>query len=658
MQHNPLNDVLILLACSVVAVSLFRRLHLPPILGYLAVGILTGSHALGWVPDGEAIHLLAEVGVVFLLFMIGLEISIPHLLAMKGIVLGLGGAQVLSTLVLAGGIAWYAGMSWQGALILGGIVALSSTAIAAKQLVEQMEMQSRHGRIALGILLFQDLAVVPFLVLIPILGAPGGQEMLIPMLWALAKGALAFAIMFAAGHWLLRPLFHTVAAAHSIELFTLTILLVALAAAGLTYELGLSLALGAFLAGMMLGETEYRHQVEAEVRPFRDVLMGLFFVSVGAQLDLHVLPDIWHWVALITVALIIGKAAIVVALVRFGGHETGVALRTGLVLAQGGEFGFALITLGVANGLFGDQAIQPVLTALVCSMLIAPLIIRHNGAFAKKLCNAYFNQRVTQTQALSEDIAPLAGHVIICGFGRIGQNLAGFLREEGFEYVALDLDPVLIREAWEAGERVYYGDSRNGEILLAAGIERARALVVTFHDYHLTEKIVMSARHEAPELMIVARTHDDHHLEELEAAGANDVVPESLEASMMLAAHTLRHLDVDRDEIRALIDKARADHYQRLRGVFHGQAIDELAAEPDPHSLHSVTLDEASSVIGRRLQELELSSLGLEVTALRRHGIHGETPDPQIVLQAGDTLVLQGPPSQLIIGEELLLRAH
>jgi CPA2 family monovalent cation:H+ antiporter-2 len=448
--------------------------------------------------------------------------------------------------------------------------------------------------------------------------------------------------------------FHAIAGAHSIELFTLTILLVSLAAAALTYQLGLSLALGAFLAGMMLGETEFRHQIEAEVRPFRDVLMGLFFISVGAQLDLRVLPEIWPWVLAITLAIIIGKALVVLGIARLAGHELGVSLRSGLVLAQGGEFGFALITLGIAHGLFADEVTQPVLAAIVFSMILSPLIIRYNGVFAKKVCSTYLNRIVAEAHNLSEATEELSGHVIICGFGRIGQNLAGFLREEGFDYVALDLDPTLIREAWEAGEQVFYGDSRNGEILQAAGIGRARALVVTFHDYHLAEHIVRTARQESARLMIVVRTQDDHHLEALEAVGANDVVPESLEASMMLAAHTLRHLEVDRDEIRALIDKSRADHYSRLRGYFHGEDLADL--EADRHCLHTVVLSEGCTAVGKVLGELPLEPHGISVAALRRHGIHGETPDPEIRLQVDDTLVLKGPQSELEHGEELLLR--
>ena len=596
--------------------------------------------------------------MVFLLFMIGLEISIPHLLMMKHTVLGLGSAQVLLTLAITAAIAYGVGVDMQGAIILGGIIALSSTAIAAKQLTEQFEMQTRHGRTALGILLFQDLAVVPFLVMIPILGDPAATSLLEPMAWAMAKALLAFGLMLALGRWVLRPLFHAVAGAHSIELFTLSILLVALAAAWLTNQLGLSLALGAFLAGVMLGETEYRHQIEAEIRPFRDVLMGLFFISIGAQLDISVLPSLGGWVLLITLAIILGKAAVVFAVTRLGGQEYGVALRTGLVLAQGGEFGFALITLGITNRLFTPEETQPVLAALVLSMILAPLLIRHNGRLTKHLVSSYFESRQHEAHNLAHSAEELSGHVVICGFGRIGQNLALFLREEGFAYVALDLDPELIHEAWEAGEQVYYGDSRNREILQAAGIERARALVVTFHDTHLSERIIHAARGLSAELMIVARTQDDHHLEALEQAGANNVVPESIEASMMLAAHTLRHLAVDEAEIERLIEKSRGDHYRRLRGYFHGHDLADLVEDEDRFHLHTVVLTTQCQATGRRIADLQFEIHGVEIVALRRHGVHGETPESAIILQPDDTLVLQGSQHALEHAETILLRGN
>jgi CPA2 family monovalent cation:H+ antiporter-2 len=656
MEHEALDAVLVLLALSVVAVALLRRLNLPPILGYLLVGALAGPHSLGWVPHSELIQVVAEIGVVFLLFTIGLEFSIPHVIALRGAVFGLGGTQVVLYTAAGGLVAWLLGMSWQGALVVGGALAMSSTAIAVKQLTEQLEMQSRHGRLGLGVLLFQDLAVVPFFVVIPMLAYGSGEAFVGSLLLALAKGIAAFLVLLAAGHWALRPLFHTVATVRSAELFTLTALLVALAAAWLTNLMGLSLALGAFLAGMMLGETEYRHQVETDIRPFRDVLMGLFFISVGTQLQMAGLPGIWHWVVLLVMALMVGKAALVAGLTRVLGYEGGVALRTGLVLGQGGEFGFAMLAMAVAYGLVEPANSQALLAAIVISMALAPVLIRHNGAIAKRVfANSYLKGRRLQEQQLDSAAKRLDAHVIICGFGRIGQNLARFLRIEGVAYVALDLDPVLIKEAWEAGETVFYGDSSHAEILEAAGLPRARAVVITFDEATTATRIIHAARALCSQTPIIARTRDDRHLEELEDAGASDVVPESVEASMMLAGYLLRRLDVPMEEVMYLVERARNDHYQGLRGFFHGREP-ETVEEVDRYRLHTVVLPPASYAVGRNLGALGLPDVGVRASAVCRSGIRGEDPTPAMVLQAGDAVVLQGAQEGLERAEERLLR--
>ncbi len=659
MQGNLLQDILVLLALSVVAVAALRRAHLPPILGYLLIGLLAGPNALHLIRDTEAIHFLGEIGVVFLLFTIGLEFSLPQFLRMRGMVLGLGGTQVVLATAAGGWIAHMAGVSWEGAVVVGGVVALSSTAIVVKQLTEQLELQSRHGRIALSILLFQDLAVAPFLVLIPILAGMPGEGVLVPVLVALAKAAAAFAAMFALGHWGLRPLFHEVGRARSAELFTLTALMVALAAAWITYQLGLSLALGAFLAGLMLGETEFRHQVEADIRPFRDILLGLFFITIGTRLDLFQLPEHWVWVSWLVALLVIGKGLLVTAIVRLAGHEPGVALRSGLVLAQGGEFGFALLALAISHGLFSPGTNQALLAAVVVSMALTPFLVRYNGAVAKRLlAGSYLAGRARREEELAEAAHPLEGHVIIGGFGRVGQNLARFLREEGLEYVALDLDPVRIREARNAGERVYFGDLTHGEILAAAGLARARAVVVTFDDVHAAFRALERIRRQDPDLPILVRTRDDTYMEQLAAAGATEVLPESLEASLMLATDLLLALGVPTGEVMRLLENARASGYSRLAGVFAGSELTELG-ELDKSArrarLHTVVLPEAAYGVGRRLGELELKAHGVEVTAVRRGGIRGEEPAPDLRLRTGDALVLQGPPDRLEWAEKRLL---
>lgn len=654
MEPSLLGQVLVLLALSVVAVMVLRRIHLPPILGYLLVGVVAGPHILGWLPDADTLHLLAEVGVVFLLFTIGMEFSVPQFMAMRGVVLGLGGLQVALSALGGWAVASAVGVPWQGAVVAGGALAMSSTAIVTKQLNEQLEMHARHGRLALGMLLFQDLAVVPFLVAIPILAVPD-QAILSPLLTALAKGAAAFAALMLVGQKVLRPLFHVVAASHSLELFTLAVLLVALAAAWVTGALGLSLELGAFLAGMMLNETEYRHQIEAEIRPFRDVLLGLFFIYVGLQLDIGVLPQIWPQVSILLGAVVLGKGLLVVAITRLAGHDNGVALRTGMVLAQGGEFGFAVLALAIGYGLLTVQESQALIAAVVFSMALAPLLIRYNGAIAKRVClRSYRRGLAQQAHALEEAARGLRGHVVLCGFGRIGQNLARFLTEEGFPYVAMDLDPMLVKEAWEAGEQVYYGDATHAQILRSAGLERARVLCVCFDDAHAAERVIRIARAHAARLPIIVRTRDDMDMERLETAGATEVVPETLEASMMLASHLLRRLDVPREEILHLVERSRAAHYEDLRGWFHGERPETLEAADDPHHLHTVVLQQGSWAVGRHLGGLGLAELGVRVVAVRRGAIRGEDPSPELMLRIGDAVVLMGPAEPLAHVEALL----
>lgn len=563
MAHGGMDVVLMLLVVSVLAVGVLRRLHLPPILGYLFVGVLIGPHALGWLGDNDTTSLLGEIGVGFLLFTIGLEFSIPQFLAMRRTLLGLGGTQVLVGALSGGIIAWAIGISWQGALVMGGALAMSSTAIVVKQLTDQLELQATHGRLALGILLFQDLAAVPFLVMIPILA--GSEPLVASLLAAFGKGLLAFAIMLAMGRWVLRPLFHLVAALGSAELFTLTVLLVSLAAAWITSLLGLSLVLGAFLAGMMLSETEYRHQIETDIRPFRDILLGLFFITVGMQLDLALLPSLWPWIALLVVGLVLGKGPLIVILTRLAGYDNRIALRTGAVLAHGGEFGFALLTLALLRGVIERPDSQPVLAAVIVSMVLAPLLIRYNGVLAARVF-ARTPQPDSEVEQIAEIGQRAVGHVVLCGFGRVGQNMAGFLSDEGFDYVALDLEPQRVKAAWEGGQPVFYGDATHRENLASAGVGRARALAITCDDLGAALKILHAARSLQPDLPVLVRIRDAADLDRLLEAGASEVVPEVQEAGLMMAIKLLLLLDVPPDRVTQQMRAARGDRYRLLRG--------------------------------------------------------------------------------------------
>ncbi|MFP5344054.1 MAG: cation:proton antiporter [Gammaproteobacteria bacterium] len=650
-------QILILLAVAVLVVALFRRFNLPTILGYLSVGVLVGQMPVAGFGAGDGTRALAEFGVVFLMFSIGLEFSLARMLRMRGVVFGLGAAQVLISTVAGAGLAWALGMSPAGAFAVGGLLAMSSTAIVSKQLADQFELATRHGRLAMGVVLFQDLAVIPFLIVIPALA--GGIEGAVAqsLLMALIKGILVTAALLAAGHWLLRPLFRAIAAGQSPELFMLAVLLVILTAAWSTQQAGLSLALGAFLAGMMLSESEFRHQVEADIRPFQDVLLGLFFITVGMRLDLAALPALWHWVALLLGALVVFKALLVLLLARVSGAQQGVALRAGLVLAQGGEFGFVLLSLALDHKLIGGQAGQIVLAAVLLSMALAPLLIRYNGWIAKRVFALSYGNSLTQMQEeVSATRGGMENHIIICGYGRVGQNIGRFLEQEGFDFIALDLDPLRVREAREAGDPVSYGDSARRAILEAAGLDKARALIISFNDLAASLKILAQVRRLRPELPVLVRTRDDAELERLQAAGATEVVPETLEASLMLSSHLLLILGVPMSKVFRRIREAHNDRYRLLRGFFPGEERAGAQAEAAREQLHTVTLSERDHAVERTLRELQLEQFGVMVTAVRRRGIRGVAPSLDMRLQEGDVLVLYGAPRALERAEIALMR--
>ncbi len=548
-------------------VALFRRVGMPPVLGYLFVGIAIGPHALGLVSNNETVALLGEVGVAFLLFSIGLEFSLPQFMAMRSVLLGLGGAQVLVGTLSGALIAWWIGIPVAAAFVVGGALAMSSTAIVIKQLTDQVELQARHGNLSLGILLFQDLAAVPFLVIIPLLAADGERSLAVALELALVKAVIAFAVMLAAGRYALRPLFHEVASARSNELFTLTVLFVSLLAAWLTEQLGLSLALGAFLAGMMLSETEYRHQIEVELRPFKDVLLGLFFVTVGMRFDVTVLPEIWPWVLLLATGLVLGKGVAIVLLAWFWGRDRAVSLRTGVVLGHGGEFGFALLALAMATGLLSNSDAQPILAGIIVSMLIAPVLIRHNRGIAERLLPARSAPVSTDVEEIASMVHDTSGHIVLCGYGRVGSQIGALLTAEHVPFVAIDLHPQLVRDAWEDGRQVFYGDVSHRDVLRALGVERARALVVSFDNERAALHILREARAVNRELPILVRSRDDTNLERLLAAGASEVVPETLETSIMLTSRLLHTLGVSDEQVEARITALREDRYLTIRDL-------------------------------------------------------------------------------------------
>ena len=660
MEHTALRSILILMGVAVFVVAALRRLHLPAVLAYLLTGYLVGPHGLGLIKNTADTRELAEFGVVFLLFTLGLEFSVPRFWVMRKSVFVLGGAQVLFTTLATVSMARLMGADLPVAIVLGGAFAMSSTAIVAKQLTEQNEIGLQHGRSAVAVLLFQDLAVIPFLILIPALTKGVGSAIAGDLLWAFAKGTLAVVVILAAGRWLLRPLLHQIAIARSAELFTLTALLVTLASAFGTAALGLSLALGGFLAGMMLAETEYRHQVEADIRPFRDVLLGLFFITVGMVLNPATVARHWFLLIVAVGGIAVFKIALIAVFSRRLGSDNNAALRTGLVLAQGGEFGFALLSLGLAQGIMRAPLVEFGLAVIVVSMLLGSLGIRYNRQLAQRI---FPESEIEDHDRLQHDIGRhqvhLDKHVVIIGYGRVGQNVAHLLEPEGFEFVALDLDPVRVRHAREAGDPVYYGDGTNRDVLRAAGIERARVLVISYFKVSTALKILEHVKKMRPEMPVLVRTRDDAELEKLQAAGATEIIPETLESSLMLASHLLHVLGVPMTHILRKIQEVRSHRYSLLRSVFRGQdAVPIDSTHAFREQLHTVTLDANARSVNHALADMNLKSLGVVVTALRREGVVGRQPPGITVLKAGDVVVLWGTPEKLEDAEELLLRGN
>ncbi|XDF35452.1 monovalent cation:proton antiporter-2 (CPA2) family protein [Paracidovorax avenae] len=653
---------LLYLLAAVLGVVACRSLKLPPMLGYLAAGILIGPHALALTQNSEGVRHLGEFGVVFLMFSIGLEFSLSKLRAMRQFVFGLGLLQVALTLTagmvgmlllshFVGGL-WR--MGWQTALALGGTLVMSSTAIVVKLMSERAELESEHGRRVLGVLLFQDLAVVPLLVLIPALGS-SPERLLVALGLALLKATVLVGVLLVGGQRVMRWWLTLLARRKSDELFMLNLLLITLGLAWLTEAAGLSLALGAFIAGVLVSETEYRHQVGTDIRPFHDVLLGLFFITVGMMLDWHILLERWALVfVLLTVPLLL-KAGVILLLARGMGATTGVSLRTGLYLAQAGEFGFVLLSLTQEHGLVEPALMNPVLAAMVLSMLATPFLIQYSNPIVMKLVASDWLQQSLQMTSIARKSINTSGHVLICGYGRCGQNLARMLERENIPYMALDLDPDRVRQAAAAGDSVVYGDATRLQALMAAGLVRASAVAVTYLDIPATLKVLANTRSHAPQVPVVVRTQDDLHLDKLQAAGATEVVPEAIEGSLMLAGHALALVGVPMRRVLRLVQDQREARYNLLRGYFHG-ADDDTASERDQERLATVTLPPGAGTVGRPLSELPLHAMGVRAVNLRHKDGRSSTPTDDSVLSEGDTLVISGHPTALALAEDALLR--
>ncbi len=659
---TSLELTLLYLLAAVLGVVACRSLKLPPMLGYLVVGVLIGPNALALAQNSEGVKHLGEFGVVFLMFVIGLEFNLSKLRAMRGHVFGLGLSQVVLTIVIGtlGSLflaalapLWWK-MGWQTALALSGALAMSSTAIVVKMMAERLELESEHGKRVMGVLLFQDLAVVPLLVLIPALGS-SPEKLLGALALAGFKAVALITVLLVGGQRVMRWWLTIVARRKSEELFVLNLLLITLGLAWLTELAGLSLALGAFIAGMLISETEYKHQVETDIRPFHDVLLGLFFITIGMILDWRLVLERWPLVLLLVTLPVLFKLVLVTLLAKALGATMGTSLRTGLYLAQAGEFGFVLLTLTNQNGLVPPVLLNPILASMVLSMLATPFIIMYSNRIVMKLVASEWLQQSLQMTSIARKSINTAKHVIICGYGRSGQNMARVLEGEGIPYMALDLDPDRVRQAAAAGDSVVFGDAARLQALMAAGLARASAVVVTYLDTAGALKVLAHTRAHAPQVPVIVRTQDDLDLEKLRAGGATEVVPEAIEGSLMLASHALALVGVPMRRVIRVVQDQRDARYNLLRGYFHG-ADDDTVHELEHERLGTFTLPLGAKSIGHTLGHLALHAMGVRVVNLRR--ANGKAvalePDPQLL--EGDTLVLSGKPDVLSMAEQKLLR--
>ncbi|GMM83147.1 cation:proton antiporter [Pseudoalteromonas sp. MTN2-4] len=648
------SQVFALLLAAMILVWLFKRIGLPAILAYLVTGVLASSPSIGWMSMSDEMHFIAELGIVFLLFSLGLEFSVPKLMAMRNLVFGLGGLQVILTILVAMPIVRFFDYGWLSAFTIASIMALSSTAVVVKILKENGAINQRRGQLSVGILLFQDIAVVPLLISIPLFAQADNQMLASTLAIALAKGAFVCILLWAIGKWLLPFVFNEVAQVRTDELFVLSTLVVALCAAGLTYLFGLSMALGAFLAGMMLGESQYRHQLEAEIRPFRDILMGLFFVTVGMQLNVGFVIEMFWYICAALVVLFVLKLLLIWGCAQLIGERKKDAIASGILLWQMGEFGFVLIALASTHELMASTTASFLIALGVLSMALTPYLISQTDRIlgVLNIDSEHGNEQFQKTFGSHN----LNGHVLILGYGRVGQTITRFLKPEAIPYVAIERNPLLVQEAQNAGEPVLFGHAAQNTILKSAKVEQAKLVIVTMSDFEQNQPVIDAIKRVAPGVSIIVRATDDIHLEDFKKMGVTEVVPEALEASLMLISHVLHMSGVPMRRIFRRVSRERENRYEFLHGFFTDGSV-EQNSEPLERLeyLHAIALPESAFAIDKQIAQLNLNKQRVVITALRRDGQEIESPDDDIILQANDILLLKGKPRRVERAEQFLL---
>jgi len=653
-----LTSLLLLLGTSTALIVLLYRLHIASLLAFLITGALFGPTGLGVIDDPEELAAIAELGLTFLLFILGLEFSLPRLIALRNTVFRLGSMQMLVCSFIFFLVLQLTGLDWQIALILAGGFSLSSTAIVSGELSNLGLLKKRHGEIAIGILLFQDLAAIVLLVAVPLVSSQSEGFSLGGLLFTIIEGLVLLAAFFFTSRYLLPHLLREIATQKSDQLLVLAALVIVLLSAMLTSSIGLSMELGAFLAGMMLGDTRFKHQLEADIRPFRDLLLGLFFITIGMLVDLGQLVSFWPYLLLGGLLLMITKALLITGVVKLLGESWRSAIPAGLTLAQGSEFLFALLALSVRSQLVNQNVASNLITIVIISMVMTPLLIKH----APNLVDSFISRIGNKTlQATNDEIfdqeIKKKNHILILGFGRVGQTIARFLRPLNIDYLVLETDDIRIKEASAADEPIFYGDSSRIDILKAAGAANASIVVVTFDDTDLATKIIENVKNINSSIPVLVRTRDDSHLEELLAAGAEEVIPETHEASLTMVSHLLLMVEYPDIMVHSIIDKARRDRYRMLKGFYHGERLGFLGKKSQSSAIiHAVNLPEGAFVCGKKIAEL-LLPMDINILDIHRDNLVISAEQNQdLVLQHGDIVVLRGLLDQLDAGESYLLQ--
>lgn len=647
-EFELLKSFIIILGVSAVVVFLLHRINIPSIVGFLLAGVLLGPHELGFIKDSHTIQTFAEIGVILLLFTIGLEFSLSRSLKMKTEVFGIGGLQVLIAVALTALISY----SWLGtantAIFIGFLVALSSTAIVMKLLSERAELESPHGRISVGILIFQDLCVVPFMLLIPIMSVGGGEPLTVILALAKALGIIALVLLSA--RWLVPNILHQIVHTRSHELFVITILILCFGTAFITSEFGLSLALGAFLAGLVISDSEYAHETISVILPFKDSFSGLFFISIGMLMNVSFFFKNLFLIFLIVFGIIIIKWLSVFFSVSLTGRPVRTSIQSGVNLAQIGEFSFVLALAGLSSGLITDHMYQTFLSASVLSMLLTPLMMWASPFIASRLSSHQLLKRLESLKELSgQDEFPRkrSGHVIIIGFGLNGRNLAKVLKETDIPYAVLDLNNDIVRRMKKAGEPVYYGDGTKIETLQRLGIKAATILVVAISDPLACRNIVQTARKQSqnPDLLIIARTHYTSEIDDLLKLGADDVIPLEFETSIEIFSRVLSIYQTPREVISRLINDIRQDGYKMLRQteITTRKHLLEKYAVLSHIEMEIFVIKKDSAVLGKSIKELDFRSrTGATIISIERNKQMYSYPSPEFTFEEGDTVFISG----------------